>query len=220
MVRAWVIVPLVATVLAAGAANVVLAAEQPAKEPGYATAEKDHGEVKNIFHYALDLTIWTVVVFLVLVFVLARFAWKPMLTVLQQREESIRTALAEAQKARQDAESLRDQFQRQMDSAQEQVRGMLDEARRDAQHARDEMIAGARNEIRTERDRLRREIETARDQALQELWNQTAHLATLVSAKAIGRQLTEDDHRRLVDEALREMRSPAARGNGRDVARV
>jgi F-type H+-transporting ATPase subunit b len=59
---------------------------------------------------------------------------------------------------------------------------------------------------RTERERLRRDISTARDQALQEIWNQTAQLATLISAKAIRRELTDEDHRRLVDEALAELR--------------
>jgi F-type H+-transporting ATPase subunit b len=82
---------------------------------------------------------------------------------------------------------------------------MLEEARRDAQNLAEEMKAKANQDIQAERARLRRELDIARDQALQELWNQAAQLATLISAKAIGRSLNEDDHRRLIDEALAEM---------------
>ena len=57
-----------------------------------------------------------------------------------------------------------------------------------------------------ERERLRKEIGLAHDSALQDLWNQTAQLATLISAKALGRAISEDDHRRLVDESLAELR--------------
>jgi len=92
-----------------------------------------------------------------------------------------------------------------MNRAQEKVREVLDEARRDAQNLRDEMVAKAKSEIQTERERLRHEIEMARDQALQQLWNQTAQLATLISAKAIRRELNVEDHRRLVDEAIAEL---------------
>ena len=91
------------------------------------------------------------------------------------------------------------------------MRDILDNARRAAERSTDEMIAKARSEIQSERDRLRREIETARDQALQELWNQAAQLATLISAKAIGRSLTEEDHRRLLDEAIAELGQSAQR---------
>jgi F-type H+-transporting ATPase subunit b len=156
-----------------------------------------------------EVGLWTVVVFILLFLILKSKAWGPMLEGLQKREENIHEALADAQKARDEAKAMRDGLQKQLDQAGEQVRGMLDEARRAAQTTTDEMIAKARTEISTERDRLHREIGLARDQALQELWNQTAQLATLASAKAIRRQLGADDHRRLVDEAVAELRSTA-----------
>jgi F-type H+-transporting ATPase subunit b len=94
------------------------------------------------------------------------------------------------------------------------VRQLLDEGRRAAQRQHDEMMAQARAEIQGERDRLHREINMARDQALQQLWAQAADLATLVSSKAIRRHLTPDDHRRLVDEALAELRQTKRNGDG------
>ena len=106
-----------------------------------------------------------------------------------------------------------------MDRASEKVRAILDEARSDAQRAAEEMLGKTRMEIQKERERLHREIAMARDQALQEIWNQTAQLATLISAKAIRRQLSADDHHRLVDEAIAELRG-AGKQRQREVASV
>jgi F-type H+-transporting ATPase subunit b len=162
-------------------------------------------EQVEIFRPAIELGIWTVAVFGLLLILLRVLAWGPMIEGLQKREQAIHGAIQEAARTREEAQRLRDQLQTQMDHAAERVRDLMDEARRNAQQHQDEMIAAARTEIQSERDRLRREIETARDQALQELWSQTARLATVVSAKAIRRHLSEDDHRRLVDEALAEV---------------
>jgi F-type H+-transporting ATPase subunit b len=166
---------------------------------------QDSPKTPSIFEPALDLTIWTIVVFLILVFVLGRYAWKPMLAGLQQREKNIQTAQEEAKRAREEAQRLRDEVQKKLDGAGAEVQTILEHGRRDAQKLSDDLMAKTRTEIQAERDRLRREIETAKDSALHELWQHSAQLATLISAKAIRRQLSPDDHRRLVDEAVAEL---------------
>jgi len=198
MIRRWptILVLLLAVVVIAAAPASLLAAEEHAgKKPE-----------PNIFDPRLDLTLWTILVFGVLLLVLWKFAWGPMLQGLQTREKLIHGAIEEAQRDRQEAERLRQEFQQQLDRAQEQVRGIMDEGRRTAQQTQEEMLTKARTEIQAERDRQRREIEIARDQALQELWNRTAQLATLISAKTLRRQISPDDQRRLVDEAMAELR--------------
>jgi F-type H+-transporting ATPase subunit b len=181
----------------------------PGEAGGPAPAPHDkHGasEQLNVFKGSADLAIWSLIVFLLLLFVLSKLAWKPMLEGLRKREQSIHDAIAEADRAREEAHRFRDQLQSEVNNAHVKVREILDDARRDAERTTQDMIAKARGEIQTERERLRREIATARDQALQELWNQTAQLATLISAKAIRKQLSPEDHRRLIDEALGELR--------------
>jgi len=163
-------------------------------------------EPVNIMAISWDLGLWTLAVFVLLFAVLKKAAWGPILEGLQRREENIHSALAEAQKGREEAKALREQLQKELDRAGDSVREILDEGRRSAQRLTEEMLAKTRAEIQTERDRLRREIDVARDQALQEIWSQAAQLATLVSAKTIRKQLSPEDHRRLVDEALTEMR--------------
>jgi F-type H+-transporting ATPase subunit b len=184
-----------------------------AEHEGKTAAAKDHRGEKEaggpeIFTpVRIDLAIWTLVVFLLLLFVLTRYAWNPMLGALQKREENIRSALDEAQRARDEAHKLREQLASDRAKIAEETRAAMDAARRDAQQLRETMMAQAKIDIQGERDRLHREISTARDQALKQLWDQTAQLATLVSAKAIRRQLTPEDHRHLVDEALVDLRN-------------
>jgi F-type H+-transporting ATPase subunit b len=171
--------------------------------PGLLFAAEENG---NLLTPRLDLGLWSLVVFVLLFIVLGKFAWGPMLHGLQRREQNIRSAIEEAQKTREEAQKLRTQFEQQLAKAHENVRDILDEGRRAAQRLTEEMTSKARADIQAEHERRRREIEMAKDQALQELWNQSAQLATLISAKAIRRQLNEEDHRRLVDEALAELR--------------
>ncbi|MBV9122263.1 MAG: F0F1 ATP synthase subunit B [Planctomycetes bacterium] len=179
------------------------AAEAPAADESE-KAEEGEGQV-NIFKPSAELFVWTIVVFILLLIILGRYAWGPMLEGLHKREQSIQSAIDDARKAREEAQQLQNQWHQEMARAQDKVREIHEEARKRAEQNANEIQARARSEIQSERDRLRREIDTAKDQALQELWSQTAQLATVVSSKVLRRQLTTDDHRRLVDEALGEI---------------
>jgi F-type H+-transporting ATPase subunit b len=213
MVRGWLVILVLGLLLAFG----MLAPAGALAAEGHPAGAGHDSELGG--HPALDLAIWTFVVFLVLLFVLGRFAWRPMLEGLQQRELNIRSAIDEAERTRQEAQRLRAELQVEMDHAAEKVHALMDAARRDAQQATDEMLARARVEVQKERDRLRREIDMARDHALQQIWDRTAQLATLVAGKAIRRQLTPDDHRRLVEDAIAELRQ-AGKERERELAGV
>jgi F-type H+-transporting ATPase subunit b len=222
----WMLMVVTALAFAGRASADKVAAEEPAAghenhaappngEGGHgAHGGADEGPFAGPANRILDLAIWTVVVFLILLFVLGRYAWKPMLAGLQKREEHIRSALAEAQAAHEEAKRIQVQLQQQLASAHEQVRQILDEGRRDAEKLRETEMARTAAEIQTERDRLRHEIETQTAQAVQHIWSQAAELATLASAKALGRGITEDGHRRLIDEALSEIRESVGGANG------
>ncbi len=160
----------------------------------------------DIFAGAVDLAIWTIVVFLILLFILSKFAWKPMLEGLKKREESIRGAVEEAKVARAETARMQAEFQRKLDDAHQQIPKLMEQARRDAQQLAEEMRARANADIAAERQRLRREIDTATDQALQTLWTKAADIAADIAGKAIRRSLTEDDQRRLVEESMNELR--------------
>jgi F-type H+-transporting ATPase subunit b len=124
---------------------------------------------------------------------------------LRKREENIRGALEQAEKTRQEAMELQSRLDAKMKAAGADIARMMDEARRDAVGVKEQMVAEAREEIQKERDRLYREIGSAKDQALQEIWQQSVQLAAIMSAKAVRRSISVEDHRRLLDESLKEL---------------
>jgi F-type H+-transporting ATPase subunit b len=204
----WLFVLLLMAVLSFGVRAVARAEADPPAGHAAAAPQGEGGE-ENLdpFQKALDLTIWTTVVFLLLLLVLWLTAWKPMLKALQDREVNIKTALEEAQRARAEGAQLRAEFEQEKARTNEAVRQMIEDARRDAERLKDEIKEQGRAEVQAERDRARRDINTARDQALAQITERAADLAAVISAKFLKRQVNTDDHRRLVDEALVDLES-------------
>jgi F-type H+-transporting ATPase subunit b len=187
-------------------ASPVLAEDAAKEEHGTKEAGKiDVADKFGLKRY--DLGIYTLVVFSILVFILGRYAWGPMMAGLDKREATLRKIHEDADASREEARLALAEVQARLAKTNEEIRGMLDEARRDAQGVKDQMKAEAAVEIQAERERIRREIGTARDQALKEIYEQSVQLAALVSTKAIKRELTPADHSRLLDDALRDLRT-------------
>ncbi len=190
---------------AAGVKGVSHDSEDPAEDVKM-TAKKE--EIKAEHTSGLtryDLGIWTLVVFGLLFLILSKTAWKPIMAGLQKREDTLTAFHTDAEKARAEAERLLQEVKAQRAKANEEVVAIIAEARRDADAFRDAEKVRTAADIQAERDRLKREIATARDQALSEIWEKTVQLAALVSSKTIGRVVSADDHRRLIDESLAEL---------------
>jgi F-type H+-transporting ATPase subunit b len=177
--------------------------------PAQAAGDESHGP-PNAMEFRADTALWSIVVFVGLFAILYFKAWPLVLEGLQKREETIRSSLEEAKKVRAEMVALKADFQKELADAHQQIPALMEEGRKKAEELSNEMRSKAAADIQAERERLRREVEIAKDQAIKELWEQAAQLATLISAKAIGRSMTEDDHRRLLDEAMNEL-SQAAR---------
>jgi F-type H+-transporting ATPase subunit b len=177
----------------------------PAEAAGH--AERGHGDEKpNILEPQPSLAIWTVVVFLGLLFVLGRFAWKPLINALHQREEHLEHVLLETERARNESERLLSEHSRRLAAAESQVRAMIEEARKSAQALADDIARKAQAEAELTKQRAERDIATARDQALSEIFEKTADLAVTVAGKVLGKSLGEDDHRRLIEAAVGEIK--------------
>ncbi|MDR3635082.1 MAG: F0F1 ATP synthase subunit B [Isosphaeraceae bacterium] len=211
-----------------GAPSRLVSAAEPAKatEPAPDHATDAHGGSSEHAHHGEpdpmevqpSLAIWTVVVFLGLFAVLAKFAWKPLLGALHQREEHLEHVLLETERARNESEQLLAQHRKEMETAADQVRALLENARREAQVLAEDLLQKARTEADAERQRARRDIENARDQALSEIWQKTADLAVSVAGRVLSKELGPDDHRRLVSAAINELPSQPVNGQGSSVA--
>jgi F-type H+-transporting ATPase subunit b len=156
----------------------------------------------------LGLMVWTVVVFVLLLAILTRFAWKPLLAALHSREQHLEHVLLETERARNESESNLAEHRKLMTRAGDEVRAILDKARQEAQATADQLVKQAQGEAELAKQRAQRDIAQARDQALAEIWEKTADMAVSVAGKVLGKELNETEHRRLLDTAIKEL--PAA----------
>ncbi len=148
------------------------------------------------------LIFWTIVTFLLLMLVLRAVAWKPILTMLDEREQRINDALEEAEKARQDAEKQSEENRAALEQAQADARQAISEGRELAERVAQEVRERAEGEASQMLEQARRTIQQERDQAVQELRNQVADLAILAARKILDDQLDEGKGRQIVDDAI------------------
>jgi F-type H+-transporting ATPase subunit b len=156
------------------------------------------------------LALWTLVVFVTLLAVLTRFAWKPLLAALHAREQHLEHVLLETERARNESEANLAEHRRLMARAADEVRGILDKSRQEAQATADQMIKQAQAESELAKQRAQRDIGQARDQALAEIWEKTADMAVSVAGKVLSKELNDDEHRRLLDAAIKELPAKSA----------
>ena len=178
-------------------------------------AAHEPGKTPDIMEPQPSLAIYTLIVFVCLMLVLGRFAWKPLLKALHEREAHLEHVLLDSERARNEAEALASQNRRELSQAADQVRALIEEARKEARVSADSIIRKAQAEAEAARERAEREIANARDQALMDIWSRTADLAVSVAGRVLSKELNESDHRRLVEVALGEL--PA---NGQQGARA
>lgn len=195
------------------AGKAAAAAHAPA---GAAGAEHSASSDEGSFLAAQPtLAIWTFVVFVGLMFVLGKYAWKPLLEALHRREQHLEHVLLETERARNDSEALLAEHRRLMAKSAEDVRNILDKGRHDAQEAADRIVKTAQAEAEAARQRAERDIASARDAALAEIWEKTADIAVSVAGRVLEKQLSGDDHRRLLDTAIMALPEIAKRnGHG------
>jgi len=149
-----------------------------------------------------DLAIWTWAVFLLLLLVLAKFAWKPIVAALDERENNIAKNIEDAARQNEDARQLLAEYDRRLAAAQDQVRAILDDARRSAEQSQQEILAKGRAEAEAEMNRAKREIETATSVALKELAERSTDLAIELAGKIVRKELSAKDHAQMIQEAV------------------
>jgi F-type H+-transporting ATPase subunit b len=148
------------------------------------------------------LMIWTIVCFLVTLYVLKRWAFGPIQTLIDERRERIRQSLAEADNAREEARKLLEEHRRLIGQARQDAEEIRQEVRRDAELLRDR----AREEIEVDRQRrleeTRRQIEAETARSLAQIRTEIAEPTYLAASKVTGKALDTADQRRLIDEAI------------------
>lgn len=160
------------------------------------------------------LMIWTFLIFVIVLILLVKFAFPPILGAVEAREERIRDLLAQAERDRTEAHALLEENRRQLETTRHEVQTALAESRESAEKVREEILAQARREQDEMLVRARREIQIERNAALESVRRETVDLAMAAAERLLRRNLSDADNRRLVTDYLDrvEVAAPATAG--------
>jgi len=158
---------------------------------------------KLIEEFSIGLFFWQTVLFLVLLFVLRKYAWKPILNAVNEREEGIKNALDSAEKARREMENLQSDNQKLLNEARAERETMLKEAR----DIKNKMIEEAKGEAKQEANKMiaqaQASIETEKKAAIADLKSQVANLSIEIAEKVVREELSNKDKQvKLVESML------------------
>jgi F-type H+-transporting ATPase subunit b len=154
------------------------------------------------------LFIWTILTFLVLVALLGKFAWRPLLQALESRQESIRKSLDDAQKAKQELERLHTESAEIIRQSRVEADAIVTRSRGDAERLREEMKQKARTEADAIVKNAERQIQLETGRAIQQIRREAVDLSVMIASKLIQRNLTKEDNERLIEEALKQVEGP------------
>lgn len=150
----------------------------------------------------VGLIIWTIITFLVVLFVLKKFAWPHLLAALDEREQRISDAIAAAEQARQEAEEVLREHRQKLAAADEEARQIVAEAREAGANVRQTIVSQAREETDRMLDQARTSIESEKRAAIAELRRETANLAVQAAGALIDANLDDEKNRGLVDDFI------------------
>jgi F-type H+-transporting ATPase subunit b len=155
------------------------------------------------------LLFWSIVSFGILLFLLKRFALPGILEMLDMREKKIKDSLDQAERLKQEAQQLLSQYEAKLKSVHEEGRSILESARKQAQQQLEDNERRIEQETQRMLADARSEIQRDQQHALQEIQRTAVDLTLLAAEKVLARSLTDADHRRLVEDAVREITQPS-----------
>lgn len=168
-------------------------------------ADAGHGEEPSVFAGTIIQSISAVIVFLVLLFVLTKFAWTPILKGLQDREAKIKDDLSKAEHAAAKAEATLKEYQAKLAQAQSDATDIVTRARQDAERESLRIQEQTRRELDTMKKQTVADIRYAKEVAINDLYRETATLSTAVAGRILGRVINADDQKSLVEQAMSEL---------------
>jgi F-type H+-transporting ATPase subunit b len=149
--------------------------------------------------------LWAIANFLILLFILKKLLYKPLLQMLDERKQSIEDAINNAETAKTEAEKLRKDYETRLAEARQEAQDIIAKATKLGEEMKQEIVTSAQNEANKAIQRAQEEISRERDQAVAALRDEVATLAVLAAGKVIGKTITVEDHAKMVKEFVEEV---------------
>lgn len=148
---------------------------------------------------------WTIVTFILLLLILKKYAWKPILKTLGDRENKIKVALYQAEQDQKEAEKLLAEQRELLEKARKESVQIINDSKRSAEASRKELLEQARAEADRLLERAKQEIELSKDAAIEEVKQYTVDIAMLAAQKVVGEILSKEQHLNLIDKYVKEL---------------
>ena len=159
----------------------------------------------------VDLTLGTILAqmlnFFILVWILARFAFKPLVSMMLERKERIAKDLADAQAARNEAEQFKADYAAQIANARQEAQQLVEKAVQQAEATTREQLAVAREQIEHEKERARQDIVNERDRAMNNLRNEVISLSVAMATKVVAKDMDSETNTKLIEDAIAKLDS-------------
>ena len=152
------------------------------------------------------LFIWTILTFLILFFVLSKFAWRPLLEALESRENTIKSSLDDAEKAKQELESLNAETETIISEARSEAQSIRLEAKSAAEKVKADIIAQAGEDAKKLRDENEKQIQVEKDRAINEIRQEVVDLTLIVAERVIRKNLSKEDNQDLIEDSLKTLK--------------
>jgi F-type H+-transporting ATPase subunit b len=164
-------------------------------------AEEEEGSLIDVVP---GLMVWTIITFLIVLWVLRRFAFGPIQRMIDQRRDRIREALDEADKARSEARELRELTAKEREEAKLEREHILDEARRQSQRLVAQAKERADADLKEQLEKNREELAAENTRLREQIRRDVVELTLFAAEKVTGKVLDADDQRRLIEETIEE----------------
>jgi F-type H+-transporting ATPase subunit b len=178
--------------------------------PGAAFAADAGGKV-DLLSPNTGLMFWTLLIFIVLLVVLSRYAFKPLLAAVEAREASLEAALTQAQQDREAAAKLLAEQQQQLDAARAEAQRLIADGRATAEKLRASMLEETKAQQQELLERAKRDLESEKARAIADLRREAVDLALAGAGKLIARNLDDAGNRKLVEDFLATIPAAGAR---------
>jgi F-type H+-transporting ATPase subunit b len=159
-------------------------------------------EKVNLLEPNGGLMFWTIIIFVILMVVLSRFAFKPMLAAVEAREQALRQAIEDARRDREEAEKVLAEQRAQLERGRVEAQKLIADGRSTAEKLRNDLLEQTRAQQQEMLERARRDIQTEKDNAIAALRREAVDLAIAGASRVIERNLDNDANRKLVETYL------------------
>lgn len=162
-------------------------------------------EPGNLLSVNPGLIFWTIITFLVLLLLLKKFVWGPIIDAVDRREQSIKEMIDKAEKTRNEAQEILRSYEDKLAGARDEVNKLIEDGKARAGKAGDELISKAKSEAELQVERAKSEITRERHKAVEELKAQVVKISLSAASRLIKRNLAEQDHRDLIEQTISEI---------------